>query len=81
MMTLLNSVIFKQNKKTPIWSNISYKIEKFSVSYSEFSIRRGIIKKKNTNNEKSNPIEFELKPGMKQKLRYTSVANHKGLIL
>lgn len=37
--------------------------------------------KKNTNNEKSNPIEFELKPGMKQKLRYTSVANHKGLIL
>lgn len=45
MMTLLNSVIFKQNKKTPIWSNISYKIEKFSVSYSEFSIKQGIKKK------------------------------------
>lgn len=54
-------------------------IQKFSVSYSEFSIKQGI--KKTTNNEKSNPIEFELKPGMKQKLRYTSVANHKGLIL
>lgn len=44
-------------------------IEKFSISYSEFSIKHKELKK-TTNNEKSNPIEFELKPGMKQKLRY-----------
>lgn len=45
-------------------------IQKFSVSYSEFSIKQGIKKKLLIMTEKSNPIEFELKPGMKQKLRY-----------
>lgn len=72
MMTLLNSVIFKQNKKK------TYMVEYFILNRKIYQKRNY---KKNTNNEKSNPIEFELKPGMKQKLRYTSVANHKGLIL
>lgn len=79
-MTLLNSVIFKQNKKK------TYMVEYFILNRNIFRQLFRIFYqkrnyKKNTNNEKSNPIEFELKPGMKQKLRYTSVANHKGLIL
>lgn len=57
----------KQNKNLQ-YGRIFYNTKIFRQLFRIFYQKRNY--KKNTNNEKSNPIEFELKPGMKQKLRY-----------